>query len=253
MNRLHGKVALVTGLGAGIGQSIGMTFAREGARVFGCDIDQGRAEAVAATAQKEGLAVEVLGGMDMTRPDDVQKFVSHAANFWPSLNIVVTAAARARFAPIETMSYEQEWLPTLQSEVSSVFLLVQAAWPHLARAGNASIINFASVAAARGHEGIGMVAHAAGKGAVLSMTKQIAVEGAPHNIRCNSISPGFTRTAATSQHAGSPLVERFLQKKILKRMGEPEDIAWCAVYLASDEARWVTGADFQIDGGMRSV
>jgi NAD(P)-dependent dehydrogenase (short-subunit alcohol dehydrogenase family) len=253
MNRLHGKNALVTGIGAGIGQSIAVTFAREGARVFGCDLDQERAEALAASTQREGLAIEVVGGLDMTEPEDVQKFVTRASRHWPSINIVVTAAARARFAPIESMSYEEEWLPTLHSEVSSVFLLVQAAWPHLMAAGDASIINFASVAAARGHEGLGMVAHAAGKGAVLSMTKQIAVEGARHNIRCNSISPGFTRTAATSQHAGSPLVERFVQRKILKRMGEPEDIAWCAVYLASDESSWVTGADFQIDGGMRSV
>jgi len=253
MNRLQGNVALVTGIGAGIGRAIGLLFAREGAKVFGCDIDEARGHSVAAEAVAEGLEIEVRGGIDVTSPEHVQRFVSDAARCHPQIHTVVNAAARARFAPIERMSFQDEWLPTLQSEVSSVFLLIQAAWPHLMNAGGGSIINFASVAAARGHEGIGMVAHAAGKGAVLSMTKQIAVEGGPHGIRCNSISPGFTRTAATAQHAGSPLTRQFVQKKILKRMGEPDDIAWCAVYLASEESKWVTGADFQIDGGMRSV
>jgi NAD(P)-dependent dehydrogenase (short-subunit alcohol dehydrogenase family) len=251
--RLHDKVALVSGIGAGIGRAVGIRFAREGALVLGCDIDEERAQELASWARAEGLSIGAVGGIDVTQPSDVKRFVAQAVETHQRIDIVVNAAARARFAPIESMSFENEWLPTLHSEVSSVFLISQAAWPHLMRSGGGSIINFSSVAAARGHEGIGMVAHAAGKGAVFSMTKQLAVEGGPHAIRCNSISPGFTRTAATTQHGDSPLTRQFIQKKILKRIGEPDDIAWCALYLAADESAWVTGADFQVDGGMRSV
>lgn len=253
MLRLREKVALVSGVGAGIGRAIAMQFAREGAQVFGCELDPKRAAEVNEAAIREGLTLTAIGSADMTNPSGVQRVVAAAVQCYGGIDVLVTAAARARFAPIETMSYENEFLPTLLSEVSSVFLSIQAVWPHLRARGGGSIINFASVAAARGHEGIGMAAHAAGKGAVFSLTKQVAVEGGIHGIRCNSISPGFTRTAATSQHSGSALVQRFVEKKILKRMGEPEDIAACAVYLASDEALWVTGADFQVDGGMRSV
>jgi NAD(P)-dependent dehydrogenase (short-subunit alcohol dehydrogenase family) len=95
------------------------------------------------------------------------------------------------------------------------------------------------------------LAHCAGKGGVLAMTRQLAMEGAPHNIRANSISPGFIKTAATSAHlASDPAFEaRVLSKNMIKRLGEPEDVAWCATWLASDEARYVTGGDFPVDAG----
>jgi NAD(P)-dependent dehydrogenase (short-subunit alcohol dehydrogenase family) len=122
-------------------------------------------------------------------------------------------------------------------------------------AGGGSIINFASVNALRGSANMGMVAHCAGKAAVLAMSRQIAIEGGPHGIRCNSIAPGMVRTAATASAGASSgaIATRILERLIIKRLGEPDDIAYCALYLASDESRWVTGANFSIDGGVMAA
>jgi NAD(P)-dependent dehydrogenase (short-subunit alcohol dehydrogenase family) len=131
-----------------------------------------------------------------------------------------------------------------------VFLACKAAWPHLIARGGGSIINFSSANAYVALEGSGAVAHCAGKGGVLAMTRQLAMEGGPHNIRVNSIAPALVVTGATRPVLEQPgFKEHVLSKMMIKRLGTPEDIAWCATYLASDESTWVTGADFNIDGG----
>ena len=149
------------------------------------------------------------------------------------------------------MDYEQHWRRTLAAELDSVFLVCKAAWPHLKASGAASIINLASANAFVALEGSPALAHCAGKGGVLAMTRQLAMEGAPHNIRANSICPGMTVTSATRPvlETMPDIRESARRKTMLARFGEPEDIAWAALYLASEEAGWVTGADFSIDGG----
>ena len=113
------------------------------------------------------------------------------------------------------------------------------------------MINFASANAAVALEGSPALAHCAGKGGVLAMTRQLAMEGGPHGIRVNSISPALVETAATRAHmqAQPGFPERALGKMMIRRVGQPEDVAWCALFLASDEASWVTAADFPVDGG----
>jgi NAD(P)-dependent dehydrogenase (short-subunit alcohol dehydrogenase family) len=141
----------------------------------------------------------------------------------------------------------------MRSEADSVFLMVNDAWPFL-RARGGSIINFASTAALRAQNTDGGVAHSAAKGAVLAMSRVMAFEGAEHKIRCNTISPGFVATNATARIIDSALGRELVERKILlKRIGQPDDIAWCCVYLASDESSWVTGANFTIDGGMMAT
>jgi NAD(P)-dependent dehydrogenase (short-subunit alcohol dehydrogenase family) len=249
--RLLGKVALVTGIGAGIGREIGLMFAREGATVVGCDISEARAEATIATAATEGLAFESVHPVDLTKPADVERYVRMAADKHGRLDIVVNAAAiTPHLSTVDVMDYEKQWVPTLVGEVDLVFLVVKAAWPQLVKAGGGSIINFASVAALRAG-GVGMIAHCAGKAAVLGMSRQIAVEGGPIGIRCNTIAPGWVQTAATAAVADAlgATPDRILQRLAIKRLGRPEDIAYAAVFLASDESTWVTGANFSIDGG----
>ena len=166
------------------------------------------------------------------------------------IDILVNAAAFAVFEWIEQLSYA-DWKTTLAGELDIVFLATRAAWPLLKASGAASIINFASANARHALEGSPALAHCAGKGGVLAMTRQLAMEGAPHHIRANTISPGLVLTAATRPviEGNSQIREAARSKMMIGRFGQPEDIAWTVVYLASEEASWVTGADFPIDGG----
>jgi NAD(P)-dependent dehydrogenase (short-subunit alcohol dehydrogenase family) len=250
--RLSGKVALVTGIGSGIGQGCARLFAMEGAKVIGCDINPAKAEAFIAKARTQGLDIESVHPIDLTLPDDVKRYVEDAVSRHGRIDALVNAAAiQPHMARTDSMDYEREWVPTMVGEVDIVFLVSKAAWPHLVASGGGAIVNFASVNAQRGSAGLGMVAHCAGKGAVLAMTRQMAIEGGPDGIRVNSISPGLVVTDATraAGAAEGEHKERILSRFAIKRLGKPEDIGWCAVYLCSDEAEWVTGANFNIDGG----
>jgi len=231
-DRLKGRVAVVTGAANGIGEGIARMFRAEGAEVIGVDL---------AGADRD---------CDLTDEAAVADLFAAIGEAHGRIDVLVNAAAFATFAWIEELSYA-EWKRTLAGELDIVFLPTRAAWPWLKASGSASVINFASANAHHALEGSPALAHCAGKGGVLAMTRQLAMEGAPHAIRANTIAPGFIKTAATARHlAADPAFEQqVLAKNMLKRLGEPEDIAWCATWLASTEARYVTGADISVDAG----
>jgi len=230
--RLSEKIAVVTGSANGIGRGCAELFRSEGATVIGLDLkDADRT-------------------VDLLDEDATNAALAAVGQEHGRIDILVNSAAFAVFASIEELEYS-EWKRTLAGELDIVFLATRAAWPWLRASGAASIINFASANARHALPGSPALAHCAGKGGVMAMTRQLAMEGAPHNIRANTISPGFIRTEATDRHlaAGPDFEERVLAKNMLKLMGEPIDIAWCATWLASNEARFVTGADFPVDAG----
>jgi NAD(P)-dependent dehydrogenase (short-subunit alcohol dehydrogenase family) len=248
-DRLRGKVVVVTGSGAGIGRGIGLMFARHGAKVVGCDIDAAAAAATLDEAQAAGLQFESVHPVDLTSPDGAQGVIDFAVERHGGLDALVNAAAFGAFAFIEEMTFE-DWRRTLSGELDLVFLACKAAWPHLVARGGGSIVNFASANARQALEGSGALAHCAGKGGVLAMTRQLAMEGGAHNIRANTISPGLIVTAATAPVVANPKFKaNVLRKTMIKRLGQPEDVAWLATFLVSDEAEWITGGDYPIDGG----
>jgi NAD(P)-dependent dehydrogenase (short-subunit alcohol dehydrogenase family) len=251
-SRLEGKVAIVTGTGSGIGKACALMFARHGASVVGCDLDPQAAQATLEEARAEGLVLESLHPCDLTRPEEAGRLVDFTLERFGRLQILVNAAAWAAFKPVEELSYE-EWRKTLASELDLVFLLCQAAWPYLKRQGGA-ILNFASANAYRVLERSPALAHCAGKGGVLALTRQLALEGAPFGIRANTISPGLVVTGATRPVIADPEIhDLWLKEHMLARFGTPEDVAWAAVFLVSDEASWITAADLAVDGGTRAL
>jgi NAD(P)-dependent dehydrogenase (short-subunit alcohol dehydrogenase family) len=249
-DRLAGKVAVVTGIGAGIGRGIARMYALQGATVLGCDIDTAAAQATVDAAAAEGLVIESLHPLDLTDPAASKRLMATAAERHGGIDILVNAAAFGAFVWLEEMDYERDWKRTMAGEVDIVFLACQAAWPHLKRRG-ASVINFASANAQMALDKSPALAHCAGKGAVLAMSRHLAMEGGPLGIRVNTISPALVETAATKYPMENipGFREQVLSKFMVKRTGQPEDIGWLAIYLGSDESSWVTGSDFAIDAG----
>lgn len=248
--RLEGKIALISGTADGQDRAAALLFAREGATVIGCDLKDEQNQETARMLTDAGFKMDAQT-LDVTEPQTARTWVEDAVGRYGGIDIVYDNVALELFAPFAGMDFEQEWHYTLRHELDGVFLVTQAAWSHLIARGGGSIINTASATGMRANEHIGAVAHAAGKGGVIAITRQLALEGAPHNIRVNSISPGPIDTPATLPQLDRDPGFRMTYEgwPMLNRTGKPEDIAHCAIWLASDESSFVTGINIPIDVG----
>jgi len=165
-----------------------------------------------------------------------------------AIDVLYNNAAGFGFAPFGDMGLEL-WRHVMRVELDIVFHTTSPAWKHLCASGG-SVINTASYTALRGVAPLGAAAHAAAKGGVIAMTRQLAAEGAAHGVRANSISPGFVKSPATDAAVDEAGRTYQLSNHLIRRPGTGEDIAYLALYLASDESSWVTGQNLSIDGGV---
>lgn len=245
--RLKDKVAIITGAGTGIGRACAEQFVREGARVVLMGRRSGPLEHL---AKELGSTTYVVSG-DVSKSADCERAVAETIAKFGTLNILVNNAGVLHVGTAESHT-EAEFDETYQINVKGVWLMCKAAIPHLRRAGGGSIVNLSSVAGLMGIAN--RVAYGASKGAVTIMTKGMAADLAANGIRVNCICPGVVETdlvADVINKAPNPELVRKTRIALhpLGRFGDPQDIAGCAVYLASDESSWVTGAAFPIDGG----
>jgi NAD(P)-dependent dehydrogenase (short-subunit alcohol dehydrogenase family) len=247
---LAGKVALITGGASGIGRATALLFAREGAAVSVVDLDGISGQAVAQTIVDRGGQVIFLR-CDVSLAADCQRAVQQTVDELGGLDILLNNAGIIRRATVLETS-EEEWDRVMAVNVKSVFLLSKYAIPVMAQAGGGVIINTASGWGLVG--GRNAVSYCASKGAVVNMTRAMALDHGEQNIRVNCICPGDTDTPMLrreAQQLGEP-TERFLAgaaQRPLGRIGRPEDIAQAALYLASDGSSFVTGAALVVDGG----
>jgi NAD(P)-dependent dehydrogenase (short-subunit alcohol dehydrogenase family) len=250
--RLQGKSALVTGASSGIGEAIARHFCGEGAAVVLADVDEEGGRGVEAAIRAAGGTAQFVRA-DVSDEAEVADLVARSAAAHGGLHVLVNNAGIVRFYAVETMALE-DWNRVLAVNLTGPMLCTKHAIPHLRTAGG-SVVNIASIHSTL--TGPRMSAYAASKGGIVTMTRSMALELAPERIRVNAILPGYIQTPLFMSDAirvtdGHP--ERFIAElgtKIpLGRLGTPHEVATLALYLASDEAGYVTGASFAIDAGV---
>ncbi|HYB75273.1 MAG TPA: SDR family NAD(P)-dependent oxidoreductase [Candidatus Sulfotelmatobacter sp.] len=244
--RLQDRVALVTGAGRGIGKAIALAFAREGARVVINDVDRANAEAAAAEAGAAGPKALVVAA-DMARREDIGRLVDTVVRERGRIDIVVNNAMKIVPGKLEELP-EEAWDTTMNIGLKGVFLLSQAAARHMIRQRSGAFVNIASVAGLFPYNWAG--AYSVVKAGVIMLTKLMALEWAPYGIRANAITPGYIRTPGTEAMYADPEIYEGRRKGVpMGRVGDGEDVASLAVFLASDEARYTTGSVVGADGG----
>jgi len=248
--RLVGKVAIITGAGAGIGFATALLFAKEGAKVVvaDCDPEKG-AEAVSLIREKGGEAIFIQ--VDVSKADNVKDMVETTVERYGKLDILVNNAGIYSQADV-VETEEDDWDRILNVNLKGVFLCSKYSIPEMIKGGGGSIVNIGSEAGIVGIKN--QVAYNVSKSGVIALTKSTAIDFAAHNIRVNCVCPGTTETPlvkAALKKAPDPAAARRALEQVrpANRLGRPEEIAAGILYLASDESPYATGAILSIDGG----
>ena len=245
--RLKDKIALVTGSGAGIGLATAKLFAGEGAHVYITDVDGEAAAKAASILTAQGCSVTAVT-VDVSRGQDVSALMRLIEMQHRRLDAVVNNAGINVRADFRNMS-DADWVRLREVNLDGIVRIARDAFPLMKASGRASLINLASI---MGHRGMRtLAAYGATKGAISALTRGLAVEYAAYNIRVNALAPGFIETALTERVLKvKQFADALLEQTPLHRFGTAEDVAQAALFFASDESSFITGAELAVDGGM---
>jgi NAD(P)-dependent dehydrogenase (short-subunit alcohol dehydrogenase family) len=244
--KLQGKVALITGFGSGLGQAIAILFAKEGAAVAGTSKTEAKGRETVGMIERAGGKPLFRAG-DVSHSKEMHTLVDETVREFGGLDIVVNSAGVRTNGSITEIT-EEDWDRTLDTNLKSVFIVSRLAIPEMIKRGGGVIINIAARSGIAGQAG--RAAYCASKGGMVTLTEAMAMDYASQKIRVNCICPGPTRTPMVDTSTPEKLA-RYKTRIPIGRIGEPEDVAYAALYLASDEASMVTAGILPVDGGMR--
>jgi len=243
--RLENKVAIITGAGSGIGRETALLFAKEGAKVVVADVNEKGGEETATEIKKNG-GEGYFAKLDVSNRVEIKQVVKDALEKYGTIDVLINNAGIIQDALVLKMT-EEQWDRVINVDLKGVFNCIQAVVEVMINQGNGVIINTSSIVGLNGN--VGQVNYAAAKAGLIGMTKTLAKELGKKGIRVNAIAPGFIMTPMTS-NVPEKILEMMREKTPLRRLGEPVDVAYAYLYLASDEAKFINGAVLCVDGGL---
>lgn len=247
MGRLQDKIALITGAGGGLGLAMATHFAKEGAHVILSDLNGEAIEAGAAAITASGGRAAFLRA-DVTKEDDVQSMIGAAKAVGDRLHVLVNNAGNLMRSDFRHME-DGDWEKVLNPHLWGTIRVTRAALPMLRAAKGASVVNLSSIMATQHLRQLS--AYSTAKAAIAGLSRSLAVELAPDNIRVNYMCPGFIPTTLTNRYTEHPQVSKALLAQMpMRRFGTPEEVAKVALFLASDDSAYTTGEGIMVDGGM---